>query len=286
MTAATMIWVAAVTLHERGQVEFHAAEVADEVRRLFPGASYPNVRQYIRTSTNVTGSQAYSFAYLIRDSLGFYRLTMPSDPNPLYKVRWPERAEMDPEHLPLWERWVEGQRVIQRTDSAAAQIEEESVDPSVHSTHSSYREAMLEHLLIGELMRHLWPKRLLEVCKPQVDSAGYDLILQCDGVLRHVQLKTSTLGASTASVNLHVELWKRQGGCVIWTRFDPETLALKEFWWLGGPLPELEGLEVAKHTKGNAEGEKAPRPSLRKVPKGYFKRLGSVAELVEHLFGN
>jgi len=160
-------------------------------------------------------------------------------------------------------------------------------DPDrAHYLLSSYREAMLEHLLIGELMRKSWPTPL-EVYKPQVDSVGVDLLLVRDGVARAVQLKTTKIGGRADSVKVHTSLWERPGRCVIWTLFDPDTLELKEFLWLGEPsqpLPPVDDLEVARHTKGNAQGYKAFRPALRVVPRKWFKRLTSVEELTEELF--
>jgi len=166
--------------------------------------------------------------------------------------------------------------------------DDEGEDPeAAHYLLSSYREAMLEHLLIGELMRKSWPKPL-EVYKPQVDAVGVDLLLVRDGVTRAVQLKTSKIGARTSAVNVHTSLWDRPRPCVIWTLFDAETLELKEFLWLGGPskpLPPMDDLEMARHTKGDASGYKAYRPALRVVPKRSFKRLTSVEELLTELFG-
>ena len=45
---------------------------------------------------------------------------------------------------------------------------------NVHTHHSSYREAVLEHLFVGELLRALWCSGpvLTEVMKPQGDDAG------------------------------------------------------------------------------------------------------------------
>lgn len=90
-------------------------------------------------------------------------------------------------------------------------------------------------------------------------------------------------------MNVHTTLWQRPRSCVIWTWFDPETLELKEFFWLGEPgrpLPPLNELKVAKHTRGNAQGEKGDRPALRVVEKKWFKRLASVEELFNELFGS
>ena len=51
-----------------------------------------------------------------------------------------------------------------------------SVKASVHSTRSSHRAALLEHLFAGEVMKHLWRSGdgRLEVLKPQVDDSGYE----------------------------------------------------------------------------------------------------------------
>lgn len=163
---------------------------------------------------------------------------------------------------------------------------------AAHYLLSSYREAMLEHFLIGELMRTAWLtnwRKPLEVYKPQVDAAGVDVVLVRDGVTRPIQLKTSKISGRASSVNVHTTLWQRPRSCVIWTWFDPETLELKEFFWLGEPgrpLPPLNELKVAKHTRGNAQGEKGDRPALRVVEKKWFKRLASVEELFNELFGS
>lgn len=280
-----MLWLAAASLKERGTQSFTIEELLDEAALHFPKADPKRLKFALDDILDPTTPQPTM--YFVAKSPGRVRLTAAKDKVRWNHQGWPARDKVSKEFQPLWDLVMPllgaAPPIATHLQVALDVLETEVGDPTVHYTQSSYREAMLEHLLIGELMRHLWPKTL-EVCKPQVDAAGYDLILQSDGVLRHVQLKTSTLTAVTASVNLHVELWKRQGGCVIWTRFDPETLALKEFWWLGESLPTMDELAVAKHTKGNAEGVKALRPSLRVVPKGCFTRLGSVAELVERLF--
>lgn len=151
---------------------------------------------------------------------------------------------------------------------------------------SSYKEAMLEHLLIGEIMRVSWPIPV-EVYKPQVAAVGVDLLLVRAGVTRAVQLKISKFGGRRDSVNVHTSLWDRPRPCVIWTLYEQRPLRMKEFLWLGEPgplLPPWQELKEAKHTKGNAQGEKAERPALRVIPKSRFKRLTSVRELVAHLF--
>jgi len=150
---------------------------------------------------------------------------------------------------------------------------------------------LLEHLLVGEILRHLWIRgdANVEVLKPQVDDAGYDIVLVCNAVTRHIQLKTSHATAKRANVDIHLNLEKKEGGCVIWTFFDPRTLKLGPFLWFGGSpgdrLPKIQGFRIAKHTKGDATGKKAFRPSIRLVPKGKFEPINSVSALVTRLFG-
>jgi len=158
-------------------------------------------------------------------------------------------------------------------------------------THQSvYREHLLEHLLIAELLKHSWLHHdaELEVAKPEVDRAGHDILLEARGIIRHVQLKTSATDAKTARQKVHVDLASKPSGCVIWTIFDPDKLDLGPFLYFGSdagrPLPVIDEFPVAKHTKGNALGVKAERPNLRIVSKGKFAKFDEIAELYAQLF--
>lgn len=158
-------------------------------------------------------------------------------------------------------------------------------------THQSvYREHLLEHLLVAELLKYSWlhHNAELEVAKPELDRAGHDVLLEARGIVRHVQLKTSATTANTARQKVHVGLASKPSGCVIWTIFDPGTLQLGPYLYFGSgagqPLPRIDDLPVAKHTKGNALGVKAERPNLRIVSKGKFAKLDDIAELYTQLF--
>ena len=159
-----------------------------------------------------------------------------------------------------------------------------------HSLHSSFREKLIEHLLMGELLKRSWTRGdcSLEISRPEVDRTGYDLVAECHGVIRHIQLKGAYRGAKTASQNVHVALAQKPSGCVVWVYFDEDTLQLGPFLYFGGdpgePLPDIDSFKVAKHTKGNAQGRKAERPRVRVVPKGEFSSLASVEELWDALF--
>lgn len=163
---------------------------------------------------------------------------------------------------------------------------------SAHNLYSSYREMLIEHLFAGEVMRFLWQRGnvRMEVLKPQVDDGGYDLVLDANDIVRHVQLKASHSSAATHHVNVSLSLARRPSGCVVWCVFDEDTLELGPFLWFGGapgkPLPSLDKYEPAKHTKSNATGVKGVRQNLRSVPRGAFTKLTNVGELVAALFGS
>jgi len=100
-----------------------------------------------------------------------------------------------------------------------------------HFLHSSYREKLIEHLFVGELLKHSWLERgcSLEVSSPEVDNRGYDLVAEENGVIRHIQLKASHMGARAAGQKVHTALAAKPSGCIVWIYFDQETLKLGPF---------------------------------------------------------
>jgi len=160
-----------------------------------------------------------------------------------------------------------------------------------HTEHSSYREKLIEHLFVGELLKLAWKEDdcQLEVGKPEVDNSGYDVIFEAKKVIRHVQLKASYLGGSTSRQKVHIKLADKPSGCVVWIYFDEDTLELGPFYFYGGdpgqPLPSLDQLKTARHTKGNQDGFKAERPNMKIVNKGAFTKFENVSDIYEALFG-
>lgn len=160
------------------------------------------------------------------------------------------------------------------------------------NTHnSSYREILIEHLFVGEIMRRLWLRNItqFEVLKPQVDDSGYDLVLEANGVVRHVQLKSSFDEATTRHVRASLKLLLKPSACVIWVRFNPATMKLGPFLWFGGPpgqpIPAIGDFKVARHTRANAKGIKKERPQQRAIPRARFESIPDFDGLVVKLFG-
>lgn len=161
-------------------------------------------------------------------------------------------------------------------------------DP-IHSHASSLREQYLEYGFIDGLCKVMWQRgELMDVLRSHTDQSGYDLLLEARGIQRHVQLKSSYLGAKTARQSINVRLAERPSGCVVWIRFDPQTLEQASFKWFGSvpghPLPSLPE-KIAKHSKGNADGVKVERPNIRVLNKGAFDTILGFEALADRLFG-
>jgi hypothetical protein len=158
-----------------------------------------------------------------------------------------------------------------------------------HSHQSSTREKVLEHLFVGDLLRCLWRRgvRDVEVLRPEVDKGGYDVVLESQGVIRHVQLKSSHRTAKTREVGINTVLAQKPSGCVIWILFDPAAMELGPFLWFGGRpgsrLPAL-GDRVGKHSKGDSTGRKAERPAIRMLRRQAFDILPSMDAVAAALF--
>jgi hypothetical protein len=166
----------------------------------------------------------------------------------------------------------------------------DKIEASAHSSDSSLREQALGHLFLGQLLTFMWcnGERDIEVLKSEVDRGGYDVVLESNRIIRHVQLKSSFRGSKVREVDVSTKLLRKPGGCILWLEFDPESLALERYYWFGGnagtALPDL-GLRISRHSKGNSDGAKNERPIHRVLTRGRFEALRDITEVAEKLFG-
>lgn len=157
-----------------------------------------------------------------------------------------------------------------------------------HFENSTYREKIIEHLFVGELLRYFWVTGLtpVEILRPEVDAAGYDLVIAYGMNIRHVQLKTS-LGIK-ANQKINAGLTQQPGGCVVWIVVN-DKLDFQQFLWFGSlpnqPLPSLDAFNMAKHTRANVQGIKLLRKNTKVVSKREFHAV-TMPELVKCLFGD
>jgi hypothetical protein len=160
---------------------------------------------------------------------------------------------------------------------------------------SSFMERLVEHVFISEVLQEVWytHHQAIEVMRSEVDSSGYDIVLECNNVLRHIQLKTSKEKAATASQKVQLILGEKPSGCVVWIKRHEDLQAKRmrlSFLFFGGnprqPLPSIDELKFARHTKRDSRGNRGLRRALRVVPKRMFQKIDKTKELVERLFGS
>ncbi|WP_434512147.1 hypothetical protein [Desulfitobacterium sp. AusDCA] len=152
---------------------------------------------------------------------------------------------------------------------------------------------MTEHVFISELLQETWFRfnKIVEVLRSEVDASGYDIALECNGYIRHVQLKTSFSDAARNNVNVNIALGEKPSGCVVWILRDEDYEECRvKFTYLffggkpGEPLLPLDNFKTGKHSKGDANGIKGERKSIRVVPKSKFVRCSNITELIKLLF--
>lgn len=163
-------------------------------------------------------------------------------------------------------------------------------DLSSHSRASSVREQALSHFLLWQLTAARWRdgRHDIEVLKSEADLGGYDIVLEANAIIRHVQLKSTFAGSKVREVSVSTRLLEKPSGCVVWLEIDRTTLALQRYLWFGGKpgsrLPDL-GSRASHHSRANSNGYKSERPMHRQLGKSCFEALASVEDLLGRLFG-
>ncbi|MBB2162691.1 hypothetical protein HLH48_21520 [Gluconacetobacter sacchari] len=154
---------------------------------------------------------------------------------------------------------------------------------------SVLRERIVEHVLVGEILRTLWRWGVtdVEVLRSEFDGFGYDLVLSRAGKVSFIQFKTGSR-ARPGAVPIALSLAAKPGGCVLWIAVT-EQLELGPFWWFGGapgaPLPPIAAYPVPRRQGRRTDGHRPPRSNYREVPAAAFRRLATIDAVVEALFG-
>ena len=150
-----------------------------------------------------------------------------------------------------------------------------------HSGRSSYRESLIEKRFLSDLLAALWPEQV-EVLRPEVDIAGYDLVIEARGKIRHIQLK-STLRKMENDCNVRGGLWTKPAGCVICIVIDEDLKPLHYRWF--GDDPQTPLPRAVNRKKAYRPGTKKERLDTYRVRPGEFDTLREVEEVIEKLFG-
>lgn len=144
---------------------------------------------------------------------------------------------------------------------------------------------MLEYHLSGAVTSELLLRDLpFELLRTDCDRDGYDLVIEANSIIRHIQLKGQVLGGAAREVTAHVNLATKPSACMIWMTYDPLTMRPVSYRFFGNPpgkrIPPL-GDQIATHSRG----KKKPRPDHRVIAAKRFEKLTGLEALVDHLFG-
>lgn len=160
---------------------------------------------------------------------------------------------------------------------------------AIHSTHSTLRERIVEHVFVGDALRSLWRRGIVdvEVLRAEFDAHGYDLVIGRGDVVRHIQFKTGTANRP-GDVSVPLVLSSKPAGCVLWIHVT-DGLELGPFFWFGGPpgapLPPLSSA-VPRRPTHNSQGVRPPRANHRVIAASAFQRLETVDEVLVALLGD
>jgi hypothetical protein len=153
-------------------------------------------------------------------------------------------------------------------------------------------EKILEYRFLADLTSALWVDDIpCDVMRSDVDHHGYDLAIEANGILRHIQLKGKTHGAETNEWHFNVNLWKRGSGCIVILEHKDKCSEISDIRFLGGDpgqrltdfFPLLTDKRQEKHL---SEGEKpSKKVTLKegKIPQLDPQLTGNGKELVKKL---
>ncbi len=152
---------------------------------------------------------------------------------------------------------------------------------------SVLREKIIEHLFLGELLRKLWIKGIydVEVLHAECDAFGYDLVFVRQEIIRHIQLKANR----SKRLQISRSLAAKAGACVVLVEVNSANFEMGPYLWFGnGPheaFPSIAEFPPSKRTTPNSNREKPERKNHVDVPRGRFKKLATLDELIVELFG-
>jgi hypothetical protein len=170
-----------------------------------------------------------------------------------------------------------------------SEFEKSARQAKVAYRQSTVRESLVEHMFLAEIMQEAWINReqVVEVLKADVDAFGYDLVLECNGILRHVQLKTSEATGKTSQQTINIALAEKEKACVVWVVLDRDSERGRfkmAYRYFGGQKPD-DPMPTLGDVVGVNPLSKRPRDNTRIVKKNRFDRIETMAQLLDRMFG-
>jgi hypothetical protein len=122
-----------------------------------------------------------------------------------------------------------------------------------------YLESIMEHAFLSEVLQYCWfilpGPHPVEVIRPDVDAGGYDLVLEANGRVRHVQLKSCWQKAAGPKVlKINAQLRVHPDPCVVWIfwQVDPDCRLTLQYRYSEKANRHSQELEWPEPTPGEA----------------------------------
>jgi hypothetical protein len=166
-------------------------------------------------------------------------------------------------------------------------------------------EKILEYRFLAELTSELYKHDTpCDVMRGDVDHYGYDLVIEANGILRHIQLKGITAAAKEEGKkgkggkewgqgwHCNDNLWELGSGCIVLLKHEEHCSKISGIKFFGGPpgkkLSEAPTLDTKDPPEPRAVKGKKPSKKVW-VTQSYFgeplKKGEEVKELARLLFG-
>jgi len=157
------------------------------------------------------------------------------------------------------------------------------------SYRSRDRENLIEHVFISEILQECWfvREQPIEILRAEVDAYGYDLVLECNGLIKHVQLKATQNARPTRKQTINRFLENKVGGCVVWILIDRqhnEGRVQLNYLYFGGRRPR-DRMPPLGDTPALNPRSKAPRKNSRLLDAKQFDAIPTTAALLDRMFG-
>jgi len=96
-------------------------------------------------------------------------------------------------------------------------------------------------------------------------------VLEANGIIRHVQLKSSFRGSKVREVDVSTKLLRKPGGCVLWIEFDSESLGIGRFYWFNTVI------DAALARQGLSRSDIYVTQAFHLVPRTRSERISQAA---------
>lgn len=143
-------------------------------------------------------------------------------------------------------------------------------------------EQMVEQRLLADLLLDAWRNdERIEVLRAGSDDAGFTMILESFGIIRHTALVCTMADARLPDVPVALALADKPEGCVIWAEVenDPQGIRLIYHWLGSDPGRPIIPLGDFKRIGG----DRGPASAVL-VPRGKFTHVPSIHALSKRLF--